>query len=127
MNSPTAHRLGAIVCTLALAVAAAPARAQSTFPGGEYLAGSISILFGEHGSLRVKSSGKPLVDAVYSTHADEIRITDRSGPMACTGKGTSTGLYRWKYADDTLALTKLDDSCEGRVQDLTVQPWKRKK
>ena len=82
--------------------------------------------FGNDGNLRVTSANRLLVVGTYSVHADEVRFTDRSGPMACSAKREETGVYRWKASGDTLVLSKIDDRCAGRLQDLTARPWKKK-
>lgn len=81
--------------------------------------------FDAQGHVRVTEGAKVLVEGEFSAKAGEIQFTDKSGPMACLTAGQETGTYRWQYADEKLTLSKIDDRCEGRVSDLTAQPWKR--
>lgn len=120
----TRHRR-VTLCALMLAIATPLAQAGSSFPTGEYVSGSITMRFGDDGVTRVMSGGKVVVEAAYSASDDQIRITDKSGPWACTNQGEETGVYRWKYAGGTLSLTAVEDRCKGRSHDL-AQSWQRK-
>lgn len=103
-----------------------PARAASdlpAFPTGAYVSGKIAMKVDPQGHVRVTEGMKVLVDGEFSVKADEIRLTDKSGPMACLTKGQETGVYRWHYTGGKLTLSKIEDRCEGRVGDLTAQPW----
>lgn len=109
-----------------LAMLTAPAFAEQPFPVGEYTAGEVTMQFDAHGGAQFRLGGKVGVEAAYAVTGDRLTFTDKSGPMACA-KNQATGTYRWKFADDTLTLTKIDDACDGRAGDLTAHPWKRAK
>jgi hypothetical protein len=113
-----------IICmstiTMAVAVAA------PTFPTGKYKAGEISIQFDDHGHLKVSEGDRTLVDGRFVANADQIKLTDESGPMACS-EDEATGSYRWKYEGEALSFSNLDDRCDGRSGDLSGRPWKKEK
>jgi hypothetical protein len=100
-------------------VMAAPA-----FPTGKYKAGEISIQFDDRGHVKVSQGDRALVDGEYTTNADQLKLTDKSGPMACP-KDEETGTYRWKYQGSTLTLSKVEDRCDGRSGDLSGREWKK--
>ena len=101
-------------------VIAAPA-----FPAGKYQAGEVSMQFDGHGHFKLSMGKQALVDGDYATSADQIRLTDKSGPLACSAKGEETGAYLWKFEGDKLIFTKVEDACEGRSGDLPNRDWKR--
>jgi len=98
--------------------------AAPTFPTGTYKAGEISIQFDDHGHVRVGQGDHILVEGQFVVSADQIKLTDESGPMACS-KGEETGSYRWKYEGEALSFSKLDDPCDGRSGDLLGRQWKK--
>ena len=105
--------------TTSLAVAA------SNFPVGDYAAGEIVMHFDASGHVRLTQGKQVLVDGDFTVDGNNIRLTDKSGPMACA-KGEETGVYRWTLDHDALTLAKIDDKCEGRSGDIVAQPWKRR-
>lgn len=125
MNTSKASPCRASIGVLLLLAALPLAAAAPAFPAGEYSAGTVSMRFGADGSLQVRSGDKVLVDGTYSAQADQLRFTDKSGPMVCP-KGQESGLYRWKMSGDSLVLTNVDDRCDGRLHDLTAQAWTKK-
>jgi len=98
--------------------------AAPKFPTGKYQAGDISIQFDNHGHVSVSQGERALVDGQYVANGDQVKLTDESGPMACS-KGEETGTYRWKYDGDTITFTKVEDRCDGRSGDLFGRGWKR--
>jgi hypothetical protein len=108
------------------AIATSIAVAAPTFPTGKYKAGEISIQFDDHGHVQVSQGDRALVDGRFVANADQIKLTDESGPMACS-KDEATGTYRWKYDGEALSFSKLDDRCDGRSGDLSGRQWKKEK
>jgi hypothetical protein len=120
-------RSGTIYATLVASMMAMPlVMAASAFPTGKYKAGEISIQFDDHGHVKVSQGERTLVDGQFAATADEIKLTDESGPMACA-KDEATGTYRWKYEGEALSFSKLDDRCDGRSGDLSGRQWKKEK
>ena len=111
-----------VMSTITMAVAIA----AQTFPTGTYNAGGISIQFDDHGHVRVSQGDRSLVDGQFLATADQIKLTDESGPMACS-KGEESGTYHWKYEDEALSFSKLNDRCDGRSGDLIGRQWKKEK
>jgi hypothetical protein len=109
-----------VVCS-----SAASAQAAADFPVGSYTYGEFTITFEANGQFRAFQGSALMVEGEYTVTGDELRLTDKGGPMACTGQG-EPGVYRWKLANDELALTKVDDKCDGRSAAMTAQAWKRK-
>jgi hypothetical protein len=129
---PMSHhriRQALIVCASMLGATAVSLQvpgAEPAFPAGEYAAGKIALTFDANGHMRLNGDGAGLlVDGEFTAHGDQIRLTDKSGPMACPA--AQTGIYRWSYADQALTFTKIEDACDGRSGDLVAHPWKRKK
>lgn len=114
------------ICLFALA-ATSPVLAATAFPTGTYMMGDVSATFDDKGHVHLSQKDKTMVDGDYTATGEEIRLTDKSGPMACLDAGTETGVYRWKLDNDALTFTKITDSCDGRSGDLTAQAWKRKR
>lgn len=126
MNDRNRQRwLPVLVVCASTCLSAQAASDSPAFPTGAYVSGKIAMKFDPQGHVRVTEGTKVLVDGEFSVKADEIRLTDRSGPWACLTAGQETGTYRWQYAGEKLTLSRIDDRCEGRVGDLTAQPWKR--
>jgi hypothetical protein len=119
IQSGVKYTLSVIAMIVVPLVVAAP-----TFPTGKYKAGEISIQFDAHGNVKLSQGDRALVDGHYMANGDQIKLTDKSGPMACS-KGEETGTYRWKHEGDTLTFSKLEDRCDGRSGDLVGRGWKR--
>ena len=118
-------RSGIIYAASVVSMMAMPlVMAAPTFPAGKYKAGEISIQFDGRGHVKVSQGDRALVDGEYTTNADQLKLTDKSGPMACP-KDEQTGTYRWKYESGTLTLSIVEDRCDGRSGDLTGRQWKR--
>jgi hypothetical protein len=68
------------------------------------------------------------VEGNYTSTADELKITDEKGEIACNNSaGLVTGTYKWMLENKKLTLTVVDDKCEGRRQFLTRTPWMKEK
>jgi hypothetical protein len=119
IRSGITYTLSVISMLVVPLVVAAP-----TFPTGKYKAGEISIQFDGHGNVKVSQGDRVLVDGQYIADGDQIKLTDESGPMACS-KGEETGTYRWKHEGGTLTFSKVEDRCDGRSGDLVGRGWKR--
>ena len=126
------HSFGALAlaCCSALAMCAAvatvPASPASGFPTGTYSAKGLAATatFEGNGKLHISKGGVTEVEGDYTVEGDQIKLTDKSGPWACTKAGEQTGTYRWEYANGTLAFRKMTDRCEGRAASLTKYTWK---
>lgn len=126
------HSFGglALAACSALAVCAAlatvPASPASGFPTGTYSAKGLAATatFDGNGKVHVSRGGVVEVEGVYTVEGDQIQLTDKSGPWACTKAGEQTGTYRWAYANGTLAFSKVTDPFEGRAASLTRYTWK---
>lgn len=130
--------------TLGLAatiVAAVPAglHAQNTtpvavqLPTGDYLvsvkptdslpaiAGDWHIVFEPNGAYRVMRNGGVVVLGEYRAVGDTLRLTDKSGDMAC-GDTAGPATYTWKaLPDGSLTLVAVEDPCPGRKQLTTLR------
>ena len=116
-------RLLGSACT-ALFVALTVAAVASGFPVGSYISGPYTLKFEPNGSFRVIKSGVALVEGTYRVNGDQLQITDKRGPFACTGKGLATGTYTWSVETGTLRFSKVQDNCSDRAQSFT-EPWKK--
>jgi len=100
--------------------------AAAEFPAGTFTAGAFTITFDGAGKFRLNQGDVMEAEGGYSTKGSQIQLSDKSGPWACTKAGEQSGSYDWKYENGTLAFSKVADKCDGRSQDLTAQPWKKK-
>ena len=114
------------MCT---ALATAPASPAAGFPTGTYAAKGLAatVTFDGSGRLQVRKGGVTEVVADYTVSGHQIRLTDKSGPWACTKAGEKAGTYRWKYQSGVLAFSKVSDRCTPRVESLTKYKWKHQK
>ena len=115
--------------TLALAIcsvlATGSAIAAMPFPPGTYGGGAVSITFDGAGLVQVKKGGTLEVEGSYAFNDDQLEVTDKSGPWACTKATEKSGTYHWKYDGGTLTFTPIADQCKDRAGSLTSQPWKK--
>lgn len=111
-----------IASTLALGVAFAAA-----FPTGTYGVkdAPFTVSFDDKGKFHVNKGETLEVTGSYAVKGGELRLTDSSGPWACTKDGEQTGTYSWKYQDGVLTFHKVADMCEDRVKSLVNLGWKR--
>ena len=97
------------------------------FPQGTYTSGEYTIVFADKGQFRVSTGEELVVEGEYTVKGEHLMLTDKRGRFACTGEGTDTATYAWKFERETLTLSKVEDKCPGRSSGLTAGPWKRKK
>ena len=97
------------------------------FPQGTYASAEYTIVFADKGQFRVMTGEELAVEGEYTVKGDQLILTDKRGPLACTGEGMETATYGWKYEGEMLTLSKVKDECSGRSAGLTAGPWKRKK
>lgn len=109
------------------AVGASLAFAAADFPLGAYAIEEYAIVFADKGQFRVSKGENVMVEGEYTVKGDQLQLTDKRGPIACTGADKETGTYGWKYEGEVLTLSKVEDKCEGRSAAMTAKPWKRKK
>jgi hypothetical protein len=96
----------------------------ANFPTGTFTGGQDTVRFDANGHFHVAAGKDNSVDGTYKTQGSEITFTDVSGTMACA-KDMASGKYKWSYADNAIAFTKVDDACSDRSGDLTAQPWRK--
>lgn len=123
-----ATRLNLLRLTLLAALSAVtlPVLAAAPFPAGDYTQGDLTLHFGNDGKFTVsQTKGGVVVEGAYASTADEVKLTDKSGPWACLTKGTETGSYGWTVAKEALTLTRRDDRCDERANTLLAGPWQR--
>ena len=82
------------VCIASLVIASTTALAGG-FPTGSYISGPYTLKFEPNGAFRVTKSGVALVQGTYLVKGNQLQITDKRGPFACTGKGQATATYAW--------------------------------
>ncbi len=117
-------RVVAVSIALTLVVGSAFA---ADFPIGSYSAHqNLTIVFDKQGTFHVTQDGKSVVIGNYRIKGDQLELTDRDGPWACTKAGQQSGTYQWKYGDAGLTLTKVTDACEERGATLATSSWKPK-
>ena len=113
----------AICSTLAVSSAFA-----GDFPTGMYEVkeAPYTLNFDDKGQFHVNTGETLKVAGNYSVKAAQLRLTDQTGPWACTKAGQQTGTYAWKYENAVLTFSKVEDKCEDRVRSLVNLAWKRK-
>jgi hypothetical protein len=119
---------GALALATCSVLATAPAWAAADFPTGVFSAKGLTttITFGDKGQVQVNKGGVLEVEGAYTINGDQIQVTDKSGPWACTKAGQETGAYHWKYDKGVLAFTKVADACKARSAGLAKYEWKKK-
>lgn len=84
--------------------------------------------FTEGGRVNLTLDGKVKVEGQYTSTADQLKITDEKGEIACSNRpGSETGTYKWTLEGKKLTLTAVEDKCEGRRSFLTRVPWSKEK
>ncbi len=116
--------LALMICAV---VGTSLAFAAADFPLGAYAFNEYTIVFADKGQFRVSKGEAVMVEGEYTLKGDQLQLTDKKGPIACTKAGQESGTYRWQYEGEVLTLSKVEDNCQGRAAALTAQPWKRQK
>ena len=120
VNESTSRILRVVQTLLVIAMLVGAVLAKGSFPAGTYASGDFTVAFRSDGTFRVSEKGDAVVEGSYTVQADRITLTDKQGRYACVAEGP--GKYTWKQNGQTLAFTKVDDSCPGRERILTTQP-----
>ena len=82
----------------------------------------------EYGRMKLTLDGNVKVEGNYTSTADELKITDEKGEIACNNSaGLVIGTYKWMLENKKLTLTVVDDKCEGRRKFLTHAAWMKEK
>jgi hypothetical protein len=114
--------------SLAIAMATSQSLAfAAEFPIGSYTAHkAITLAFESEGQFRVLDGKDTVVTGDYRVKGDQLELTDKGGPWACTKDGEQTGTYSWKYEHAALTLIKIADRCGARAGTLTPANWQPK-
>jgi hypothetical protein len=124
--------LGMLIPALALAlVGIAQAKSplygvyQVTIKGSAaQLNGTWQISFAPNGAyvvVKAPNTKTMLIGGSSSTSGATVKMTDKSGPAACTGN-TATARYKWSVSGKSLKLTKVKDACAPRAVILATAP-----
>jgi hypothetical protein len=92
------------------------------FPTGDFTNGEFTITFTSDQRYFFKHKDTILVEGSYIISDDKIILTDKSGTVACTEPATAVGRYGWKYDNERVIFSKIEDNCEGRISNLTKRP-----
>jgi hypothetical protein len=121
------HRCSNLLAPLALAIAGVVSHSSAfaaEFPVGSYVAHkNVTLVFDGKGQFQVQVDKVTKVSGSYRAKGDQLELTDKNGPWACTKDGEQTGAYSWKYEDSVLTLTKVADRCDARSGTLTPATW----
>ena len=90
---------------------------------GERFAGEWEMRFTEAGAVSVVKDGETFVEGRYVSTGRHVVMTDETGPIACTGPRTRTGIYGWTLQENELTMSAVEDECEGRRVMLTRGKW----
>jgi len=110
--------LAALAAAVLVPVADAAAAAtlagtyRTTVTGSGPLNGAWTITF-DRGGYAITFKGARAVAGRYTLAGSRAVLTDRSGPLACTGAGR-TGTYTVARSGRRLTLTAVRDACVGR-------------
>src|SRR5262245_24324337 len=121
-----------LLCTIALAVLAAPAAARTTSVNGIYetkisgqavraLNGDWLVSIAQSRAFAVARNGTTVIGGKLKVSGPTLTFEDVLGPYACHG-AQAVGSYSYRLTGKTLRLTRLRDSCPGRVAILTSHP-----
>lgn len=117
-------RFFALILAASLASASAMA---ADFPTASYKATDVpySLSFDGKGQFHVDKGQTSQVKGSYTVKADELRLTDVSGPWACTKSTEQTGIYRFRLEGGALMLSVVSDKCADRVNSLVNLKWQQ--
>ena len=121
-----------LLCTIALAVLAAPAGARTASVDGIYetkisgqavkaLNGDWLVSIAQSRAYAIARNGTTVVGGKLKVTRSTLTFQDVFGPYACVG-AQAVGSYSYSLAGKTLRLRRLRDSCPGRVLVLTAHP-----
>ena len=65
--------------------------------------GTYTVDFGQDGTIEISGS--------YQVDGDQMTIQDTGGAQACT---SGKGVYKIEISGNSLTMTRISDSCEGR-------------
>jgi outer membrane protein assembly factor BamB len=125
INKSTSRILTVLLTPPVITIVVGAVLAKGAFPAGAYVSGDFTVAFRSDGAFRVSEKGDAVVEGSYTVEVDRITFTDKQGRYACLDEGPGT--YAWKQNGQTLAFTKVDDSCPGRERILTRQPLTKRK
>jgi hypothetical protein len=82
----------------------------------------------EYGRMKLTLDGKVKVEGKYASTADELKIIDEKGEIACNNSaGLETGTYKGMLENKKLTLIVVEDKCEARRTFFTHQSWMKEK
>lgn len=107
--------------TVTLALADVPTAMPDSMR--QQLVGTWVVALHDGGHFVVTQNGREVVDGPYSVSGNQFTLGagDR-GPYACRMAGT----YTWQMNNGQLALTRVQDTCDGRVVVLSTRPLTRR-
>ncbi|MEM0961518.1 MAG: hypothetical protein AAGK21_03110 [Bacteroidota bacterium] len=118
-----------LVTVLALVVCAGPVAAQSataptSFPAGLYQPGDPApqgslFSFESDGTFEVSAGLHVIASGQFASTARHLVLMFEADDETCARLGANTGIYSWAETDGAIALTAVDDACEGRAQALS--------
>ena|SRR6185312_614066 len=117
------HALVASVVALSLVTASSGAFAADLPTGTYAIKGNITLTLDGRGQFRVTEGTETKVAGIYAIKGDQLQLTDKTGPWACSGE--QSGTYTWKFDDLVLTLVKVSDPCADRAGSLTMTAWKK--
>ena len=88
------------------------------------LNGTWRISFAPNGAyvvVKAPNTKTMLIGGSSSTSGATVKMTDKTGPAACTGN-TATAKYKWSLSGKSLKLTKVKDACAPRAVILATAP-----
>jgi hypothetical protein len=126
IHSRYLHAFAPISFAVAMAMAQSTAFAAE-FPLGSYTAHkTVTVTFEGDGKFRVVDGNDTVVTGSYRVKGDQLELTDKGGPWACTKDGEHTGTYNWKVEGGALTFSKVSDPCNARSGTLTPGTWQAK-
>ncbi len=89
----------------------------------QQMVGAWTLALHEGGHSVVTHNGREVVQAPYAVSGNQFTLTaEDTGPYACK----SAASYTWQMTGNQLALTRVQDTCDGRVVVLTTRPLTRR-
>ncbi|HEX7124098.1 MAG TPA: hypothetical protein VF178_17100 [Gemmatimonadaceae bacterium] len=116
------------LCAVVLAAAAAAEQdrfpAGSTFSADDGQGNTIATTFDSAGGMWVYVNGDGFGSFSYTVKGDELELKEASMPpdYSC---GAAVGKYKWKFENERLVYTLVEDPCQYRVSYFTGLRWMR--